>query len=200
MRRVEPDLELLERWRNGDREAGESLFARYCSDIYRFFKNKVGLEAEELAQATFLAAVESRDQFRAQSSFRTFIFAIARHKLYDFLRAQTQAKAVDFEVTSLAEIVTSLASRLGRAQEVGRLRPALARLPAEQQLLLELHYWHELDARALAEVFDATPGAIRVRLLRARAALREGLRGTIDDLGDDGQDPISRSMRDLDAG
>ena len=40
----------------------------------------------------------------------------------------------------------------------------------EQQTLLELHYWHELDAEALGEVFDATSGAIRVRLLRARKA------------------------------
>jgi len=46
-------------------------------------------------------------------------------------------------------------------------------LPAEQQLLLELHYWHELDAEALGEVFEAAPGTIRVRLLRARRALRQ---------------------------
>ena len=67
----------------------------------------------------------------------------------------------------------SLSSQLGRVRDIERLRLALASLPAEQQLLLELHYWHELDAEALGEVFDATPGAIRVRLLRARKALRE---------------------------
>jgi RNA polymerase sigma-70 factor (ECF subfamily) len=50
---------------------------------------------------------------------------------------------------------------------------ALRALPVEQQTLLELHYWEELDAQQLAEVFATTPGAIRVRLTRARAALRE---------------------------
>src|SRR6185295_12917475 len=57
--------------------------------------------------------------------------------------------------------------------DIERLRLALATLPAEQQLLLELHYWHELDAEALGEVFEAAPGTIRVRLLRARRALRQ---------------------------
>jgi len=170
---MDPDLLLLESWRGGDRQAGEALFGRHFADIYRFFEHKVGADADELTQRTFLACVAAREQFRGHSSFRTYMFAIARNQLYAFLRNRKRDAVVSFDVTSLAEIVSSPSSRLGRKQEVGQLRDALAELPAEQQLLLELHYWHELDAAALAEVFDAAPGAIRVRLLRARKALRE---------------------------
>src|SRR5262245_46678786 len=169
---VDPDLSLLQQWRDGDRHAGEELFARHFTDIYQFFEHKVGLDVDDLVQQTFMACVAGRDRFRGQSTFRTYLFAIARNHLYMHLRKFSRAEHVDFEETSIGEIVTSLSSQLGHARDVEQLRVALVTLPAEQQLLLELHYWHELDAESLGEVFEATPGAIRVRLLRARNALR----------------------------
>ncbi len=170
---MDKDLALLERWRSGDVRAGQDLFARHFADIYRFFEHKAGSEADDLAQRTFTACVASREQFRGQSSFRSYLFAIARNALYTYLRRLPRGEHVDFEITSIAELVTSLSSRIGRARQVEQLRAVLRELPADQQLLLELHYWHELDAPALAEVFEVPPGTIRVRLLRARKALRE---------------------------
>jgi RNA polymerase sigma factor (sigma-70 family) len=167
----DPDLVLLERWRGGEKRAGEDLFARHFADIYRFFEHKTAGEADELAQQTFMACVAGRDAFRGQSTFRTYLFAIARNQLYSYLRRAPQRAQADFAITSIAEIVTSLSSRIGRAQQIEQLRLALSELPAEDQLLLELHYWHDLDSAALGEVFEATSGAIRVRLLRARRAL-----------------------------
>jgi RNA polymerase sigma-70 factor (ECF subfamily) len=192
---VDPDLELLERWRAGDSRAGQDLFARHFADIYRFFEFKVGAEADELSQRTFMACITARDRFRGGSTFRTYLFAIARNQLYTFLRRLPRAEHVDFEQTSIADLVPSLGSQLGRARDIERLRLALVGLPAEQQLLLELHYWHELDAEALGEVFEATPGAIRVRLLRARKALRERMAEIrfdqlVDGDGDDSQDSL----------
>jgi RNA polymerase sigma-70 factor (ECF subfamily) len=169
---MDPDLALLERWRGGDRSAGEDLFARHFADIYRFFDNKVDANADDLVQRTFLACTAARDQFRGHSSFRTYLFTIARNELYGYLRRLPRGEQVDFEVTSIAEVVTSLSGRLGRARELAQLRAALRELPAEQQLLLELHYWHDLDAAALGEVFDASAATVRVRLMRARRALR----------------------------
>jgi len=169
----DPDLVLVERWRAGEQRAGEALFARHFADIYRFFENKARGDADELVQRTFLGCLRSRDQFRGQSSFRTYLFAIARNELYGYLRRVRRDDVIDFEVTSLAEIVTTLPSRLDRSRQNAQLRSALRELPAEQQLLLELHYWHDLDAAALSEVVGATAGTVRVRLLRARRALRE---------------------------
>jgi RNA polymerase sigma-70 factor (ECF subfamily) len=103
-----------------------------------------------------------------------------------------RSERVDFEVTSIAEIVTSPSSKLARARAAEELRAALAELPVEQQLLLELHYWHELDAAALAEVFGVNAGAIRVRLLRARRALGDKL-ARLDRAAWAG-DPLARSL------
>jgi len=186
---VDDDLALLTRWRDGDKHSGQALFSRHFPAIYRFFEHKVGGEADELVQRTFTACVVSREQFRADSTFRTYLFAIARKQLYSHLRTLSRRDQVDFEATSLAEIVTSVPGRIGKLQLIERLRAALARLPAEQQLLLELHYWQELDAAALAEVFDIPSGTVRVRLLRARKALRV-------EIGDLAEDPVESAGSD----
>jgi RNA polymerase sigma-70 factor (ECF subfamily) len=192
---MDPDLVLLERWRKGDQQAGQDLFARHFADIYRFFEHKVGGEADDLSQRTFLACVAARDQFRSQSTFRTYLFTIARNEFYAHLRRLQHGEHLDFEVTSIAEILPSPASLLDRARQVGRLREALRQLPAEQQLLLELHYWHDLDAAALSEVFGTPPGTIRVRLLRARQALRSQMAEIKDDLvGAERADPLTASL------
>jgi RNA polymerase sigma factor (sigma-70 family) len=170
---VVDDLALLEHWRGGDARAGQDLFARHFADVYRFFQHKVGAEADELVQRTFAACVAARDRFRGQSSFRTYLFAIARNQLYSYLRQLPRGEHADFDTISVAELVTTLRSQLGRLQQIEQLRLALAAMPAEQQLLLEMHYWHDLDAGALAEIFETEAGTIRVRLLRARKALRE---------------------------
>jgi RNA polymerase sigma factor (sigma-70 family) len=172
---MDADMALLESWRTGDRLAGEQLFTRHFAPIYRFFENKVGTDADDLAQRTFLACVAARDQFLGRSTFRTYLFTIARNELHHHLRRLALNRAVDFEITSIAEIATSPSGRLERARAVEELRAALRELPVEQQLLLELHYWFELDADKLGEVFGATAGTIRVRLLRARRALRNRL-------------------------
>lgn len=75
---VDPDLELLERWRDGDKRAGNELFRCHYGRVYRFFMNKTEGDIEMLVQDTFLACTEARDRFQNRSSFRTFLLAIAK--------------------------------------------------------------------------------------------------------------------------
>lgn len=173
------DIVLLEQWRGGDAKAGETLFQRHFDSIYGFFETKCEADADELVQATFLACLRAKDQFRAESSFRTYLFTIARHELYRVLRGrQRDGARLDFELSSIAELVSTPGTRIARNQEHRHLLEALRGLPVEQQTLLELHYWEDMDIAQLAEVFEAPQATIRTRLHRARKALRDRLENT----------------------
>ncbi len=168
------DLALLARWRAGDSEAGQALFERHFDSIYGFFETKCPAEADELVQATFLACLRAKEQFRGDSSFRTYLFTIARNELYRVLRTrQRKGTQVDFAMSSIAELVSTPGTKLARNQEHQHLLEALRQLPVEQQTLLELHYWEEMEIAELAKIFDAPAATIRTRLHRARKALRE---------------------------
>lgn len=166
------DVTLLARWRDGDQASGKALFKQYFDPLYRFFASKCS-EPDEMVQSTFFAMVKAKDQFGGRSSLRTYIFTIARHELYRHLRTLRRDRQFDPELSSIADLGTSIGGRMAKNEDHRRLQEALRQLSVEQQTLLELHYWEDLDAAALAEVFEVAPGAIRARLTRARAALRD---------------------------
>jgi RNA polymerase sigma factor (sigma-70 family) len=173
------DLELLDRWCDGDKDAGGQLFRRHYPAVYRFFETKVEKDVDEPVQETFLACVRKRDQFRRESSFRTFLFAIARLVLHEhWRRKRSQEPAIDFNEISVASLTTSIGSRIAQREERARLLAALRELPLDQQLLLELHYWEQLEGAELATIFNVEPATIRSRLFRAREALRGRVRSS----------------------
>jgi RNA polymerase sigma factor (sigma-70 family) len=195
---VVDDLELFARWQAGDMRAGNDLFTRYFDSIYRFFECKVWDKdkADELAQKTFANFVEARDTFRRQSTVRTYLFAIARNELRQYLRTTSKRELIELDSSSLEDLTTSLGRKLHTKRETERLLAALRTLTIDQQTLLELHYWCDMDAAELAEVFDLEPGTIRTRLSRARAVLHERLASDVKETlrGD----PLVGAMRELD--
>ena len=200
METVEDDVDLLDRWCAGDRAAGNALFDRYFRLVYRFFEHKRNIDSDidELVQDTFLGCLRSREAARRANSFRAYLFGIARHTLYHYWRKRnTRGEEVDFEQTSIASLSTSAGSRIDRRQRHARLLDALRGLPLEQQLMLELSYWEDLEREQLAEVFEIEPATTRSRQFRARQALRERLDHSADGprLDDADFDAWTRTLR-----
>lgn len=170
------DFELLDAWRAGDREAGNTLFERHFDAICRFFANKVSHNIDDLIQKTFLGCVEGRDRFQKQASFRTYLFAVAHHVLCAHFRERRRGpanQAIDFSDTSSDQLTPSPSSVLALHQEQRLLLEALRRIPLDYQLVLELYYWEDMAAPELAQVLGLPEGTVRSRLRRAKQALSE---------------------------
>src|SRR5689334_22496854 len=82
---VELDVELLDRWRAGDRAAGQELSLRHLDTLRGFFATKCR-DADQLARRTLLAAALAEDPPRERAGFRTYLFTLARHELYRHLQ------------------------------------------------------------------------------------------------------------------
>lgn len=188
------DTELLDAWRAGDAASGRELFRRHAAAVQRFFRSKLGPEREDLIQRTFLACLESRDRVRDGSSFRTFLLGVARHKLYDHLeRMQGPAGRFDPLVSTAMDLAAASPSAVvEREQTRDAVLDAMQRLPIELQLVLELHYWEELDTAAIAEVLDIPRGTVKTRLMRARERLRESL--ATPEAAEDGVRALGRAL------
>ncbi|MEO9185132.1 MAG: sigma-70 family RNA polymerase sigma factor, partial [Kofleriaceae bacterium] len=163
----EPDLALLDRWCAGEATAGNELFNRHFTTLYRFFENKIIGEVDDLVQETLLECVRSRDAFKRQSTFRTYLFAIARHVLFQHWRRRSATRpTIDFDEISVESLSTSVGSRLAKQSDRARLLSVLRTLPLEQQLLLEMFYWQDCDRDELAQIFEVEPATIGSRLHR----------------------------------
>ncbi|PRP92840.1 ECF RNA polymerase sigma factor RpoE [Enhygromyxa salina] len=166
------DAELLVAWSKGDQVAGEELFERHYEAVSRFFRNKSGDEWSELCQRTFLACVESLPRLREQASFRSFLFGIAYRQLYRFYRERAYDQArLDFATFSLVDLNPKASSIVAARQEEQLLLTALRRIPLDYQVILELHYWEDMTAKACAEALGLPLGTAKTRLRRARQLL-----------------------------
>jgi RNA polymerase sigma factor (sigma-70 family) len=167
------DYDLLDAWRAGDARAGNELFERHFESVYRFLHSKTSKDPSDVVQSVFLACVEGRDSFRGESSFRTYLFAVARKQLYKHYR--DRRPDADFGVTSLADFGPTPSLLIDQRAQDRLLLEALRAIPLELQIALELHYWEHMPAPEIARVLDIPEGTVRSRLRRAKEALEEKL-------------------------
>ena len=169
------DFALLRAWRTGDERAGKQLFDRHFDAVYRFLRTKIGDAADDLCQQTFLGCLESKERFRGDATFRTFLFRIAKNRLYSHLRDSQRARArFEPDKSSVFELGAASPSSFVAARDEHRiLLEAMRRLPVDLQVSLELHDWEGLTVAEIAEVVEAPEGTIKRRLQRAREKLDE---------------------------
>lgn len=173
----EKDDELHSRWRGGDRAAGAELIERHYDSVYRFFATKTGGDADDLVQRTFAACSDHDSGYRGDSSFRTYIFGVARNLLFAHYRGRSRQRArdPDYSIASAQELSPGPSTYAAVRVEYRLLVEALRRLPLEIQMTLELFYWEEMPMHELAEVLEIPIGTVKSRLHRGRVLLKEKL-------------------------
>lgn len=170
------DFDLLDAWRGGDKAAGNALFARHFEAVCRFFRNKVAAGVDDLIQRTFLACVESRDRFRKEASFRTYLFTLARNELYaHFKRTRRDSERLDPLEQSVHDLGPTPTAIVAQKKEQRILLEALRLIPVDHQITLELYYWEDLSAPQLATVLGVPEGTVRTRIRRAKQLVEAAL-------------------------
>lgn len=170
------DSALLQRWCLGDRFAGNSLLERHFPALTRYLTHKAGGDAEDLVQRTLLVCTESRHRLRDHSSFRTYMFAVARHELLRLFRQRAlRRKHSESECENLPSSNQAAIDALLQAERHAAFERALQSLPEVDRLLLEHFYIQGCSSHELASLLSIKSVSVRARLHRTRAAVKEEL-------------------------
>lgn len=169
----DPDLELLERWRAGDKQAGAALYSRHFMGVRSYFVTRVPEAQEDLIQDTFLALIQARDRFRGDSLFKTYLFRIARYTYTTYLRKHCRPdRAIDPASESIADLGKRRPSSvLAEREHLRLLLDALRSVPIDDQDLLELYFFEDLTGDQLAAIFEVPIGTLRSRIGAAKQRL-----------------------------
>lgn len=186
------DLELFEAWTRGQNAAAAELFERHFETVERFFRNKVTEGHDDLVQQTFEACIKSRDRFRRDSSFRTYLFAIAHNVLCGHFRSRKRESHLEFTEVSACDLAPGPSTMFRAQREQQLLLEALRQIPLDYQIVLELYYWEGLAGSAIAEIVEMPENTVRSRIRIGRKLLKtklgelahdgEELRSTLGDL------------------
>jgi RNA polymerase sigma-70 factor (ECF subfamily) len=138
-------------------------------------------DLDDFTQDVLARAFAKRDQLRDPSRLRAWLASIARNTARNRNRNRRFAFAELSDALSLP--VPSADEWLSERERWAALVDALSRLPESDQALIRAYYYDEVSAREIEALTRLSAGAIRVRLSRARAVLRERLAPLLAVLG-----------------
>ncbi len=210
--KADPDLGLLLRVRSGDQGAKTCLWDRYWRSLVGYFiRNRTLIEeAEDLASETLLEVFEHPDSFRGAAisipasashtnsaeirsadarkcSFKTYLYSIARFKLYNSLRHNKIAKRMDLNESNSGENGNDFLQQLerllpldtdsdplidllnkDRIEEVCCALADVGLSSVEQFKVLLLHYFCDLSHKEISELLSTPQTTVNSRLQKGR--------------------------------
>ncbi len=177
----------LDALRSGDPQALAALFEAYADRIYRLALSLLHdpSAAEDIVQETFVSAITHLDRFEGRSSLGTWLYRVGYNASLDWLRRRKdeplppdepgdESDAVPLP-RSLVEWTLTPESRQAEGEMAAELDRAIGELSEGLRLVFLLRDVDELSTQETAEALGLTEGAVKVRLHRARLALREKL-------------------------
>ena len=178
----------------GDAAAWRALVEAYSGRVYGLMVHHCGDRdlAEELTQAAFVKVFEKLGDpagagggYEEQGRFEAWLFRIAMNKLRDEMRRRRRhATPTDLGPASVAAagltggdsagaVGEDPAAVVDRAEDVQRLRDAVARLPEADREVLLLRHTVGLSFKQIAETLDQPLGTVLARAHRALGKLRK---------------------------
>jgi RNA polymerase sigma-70 factor (ECF subfamily) len=170
------DRSLIDRARNGDLDAFESIVRARMDAVYRLTSAILGNEADarDAAQETFVAAWRELPRLRDPERFEAWLQRVAVNAARQTHRARSRRRVREIPSST----VVALADRAAGApvDDAALLDEALATLPVEQRAILVLHHLEGQPLAAIAAILEIPEGTAKSRLFTARRALAEAIR------------------------
>lgn len=184
------DEELVSRAKDGDYEAFEFLFERHRTLVYRFVYQMAPRrdDAEDIVQEVFVRAFQNLHRYRDEAKFTTWILRIASNLSTD--RARMSHRRHALEQQEAAGALTWMTSETSHEDPIKNLeseariialRKAIEALPEHHKKAVVMRDLQEMEYADIAEVFGCTVGGAKLRVLRARRALRDRLQPLLEE-------------------
>jgi RNA polymerase sigma-70 factor, ECF subfamily len=162
-----------------DRKAAARLVAAHIDAVYRYARHRLMPRADlvdDVVQDVFLAALDGLAAFEGQSSLRTWLLAIARHKIEDMYRQRLRASLAS-DLNSAQDEPTShemsLDEQIDKARARAKARRVLEQMPERYGLILLWRYWEQRSTREVAAAIGTTEKSVERMLARARAKFKK---------------------------
>ncbi len=180
------ETSLLTRLRAGDDYAYEELVRSYSPRLLAVARRIVGNddEARDVIQDVFLAAFRSLDRFQGDAKLSTWLHRIVVNMALMKLRRRRRKPEESIEpllpaflgdghhAEKFAAWTESADETLSRAETRALVRRRIDELPESFRTVLMLRDIEGLDTEETARSLETTPNAVKIRLHRARQALR----------------------------
>lgn len=186
------DSAIMLELRAGNMDAFDILLAKYRKPIVHFMYRMVHNQAvaEELAQEVFLRVYRSRETYRAEARFSTWLYRIATNLGVNHARDTKRERSAstiyldepDSETGTRPDVpdaTPSIENRMLNDERLNAIRQHVLALPERQRTAVLMHKYEGLDYKQIGEVLKLSESATKSLLFRAYQTLREKLKAFV---------------------
>jgi RNA polymerase sigma-70 factor (ECF subfamily) len=183
------DAEVMLELKAGHMQAFDILLNKYRKPIVHFMFRMVHNQAvaEELAQEVFLRVYRSRETYRAEARFSTWLYRIATNLGVNHARDTRHERSAstvyldepDSETGTTPDVADStptIEADMLRNERMKAIRQHVMALPERQRTAVLMHKYEGLDYKQIGEVLKLSESATKSLLFRAYQTLRERLK------------------------
>jgi RNA polymerase sigma-70 factor (ECF subfamily) len=169
------DKALVCKAQQGDRAAWNTLCDKYLPYVYNRLRALLPSEAvDDVTQEVFMAATRAIHRYRAEATVRTWLSAIARHKVADYYRSRERNPAT-VALDAVTDRATAHVTWEERTLDRALVREVLLSLPDHYREVLLLRFAEGLKFKDVATALGISLEAAKSRYRRAVAAAAEAL-------------------------
>lgn len=183
------DSAIMLELRAGNMAGFDFLIQKYRKPIVNFMYRMVHNQAvaEELAQEVFLRVYRSRETYRAEARFSTWLYRIATNLGVNYARDTRHERAAstvyldepDSETGTtpdVADSVPTVEAQMLRRERLNAIRQHVMSLPERQRMAVLMHKYEGMDYKQIGDVLKLSESATKSLLFRAYQTLREKLK------------------------
>jgi len=183
------DAAIMLELRAGNMDAFDILLAKYRKPIVHFMYRMVHNQAvaEELAQEVFLRVYRSRETYRAEARFSTWLYRIATNLGVNHARDTKRERSAstiyldepDSETGTtpdVADATPSAEAKMLSRERMNAIRQHVMALPDRQKTAVLMHKYEGLDYKQIGDVLKLSESATKSLLFRAYQTLRDKLK------------------------
>lgn len=169
------EYDLIEAFREGDEFAFVSLYNRFKSPVFAFSYKMLmdRAQAEDVMQETFLRVYENRDRLMKTSSFKSWLFTIARNQCLNQIRKSGRQVAMNQDALENMATPDTPLSRMDKSEQVAFVTAFLHDLKPEYREVLILREYQNLNYEEIAAVTRSSLSSVKSRLFKARRKLSQ---------------------------
>lgn len=172
--------DLIDRCRQGDRDAYYRLYKLYSRSMYnvgfRIVNNSE--EAEDVLQDAFISAFNNLERYRGDSTFGAWLKRIVINKAINYLNKKKPERMPDDERWDVRE-EEAVDEFEGFPFTVEKVRAAIEALPYGYRSVISLYLVEGYDHGEIAEILGITESTSKSQFNRAKKKLKELLEGGI---------------------
>ncbi|MEX2512435.1 MAG: sigma-70 family RNA polymerase sigma factor [Cyclobacteriaceae bacterium] len=172
----QPDKQLLDDFRMGDRKAFEKIYQYYRIPVIRFSISivKDKQEAENIYHEVFMKILNRRKNIKPELNFNSYVFTAVKNEIFDYLKALNKNNKLKEQFWERLQQQEDDCEEV-KEKHLSKMELIIQNLSPKRRQILEMNYFEKKSYIEIADILMISKNTVKNQLVKAKYILRREL-------------------------